>query len=105
MGVRRLFVVVTALPDNDSLLPATHGTLQRDRFGGLLMFRHGRHFLARRHQRRHGIRNHARGRCSIFMVSYGGSALASMMFGIGVMINVSMRRYIFEEWVWVVGFG
>ncbi|HTN71285.1 MAG TPA: rod shape-determining protein RodA [Methylomirabilota bacterium] len=29
------------------------------------------------------------------MVSYGGSALASMMFAIGVMINVSMRRYIF----------
>jgi rod shape determining protein RodA len=29
------------------------------------------------------------------MVSYGGSALASMMFAIGVIINVSMRRYIF----------
>ena len=29
------------------------------------------------------------------MVSYGGSALATMMFAIGVMINVSMRRYIF----------
>jgi len=29
------------------------------------------------------------------MVSYGGSALASMMFAIGIMINVSMRRYIF----------
>lgn len=29
------------------------------------------------------------------MVSYGGSSLASMMFAIGVMINVSMRRYIF----------
>ena len=29
------------------------------------------------------------------MVSYGGSALASMMFAIGIMINVSMRRYVF----------
>jgi len=29
------------------------------------------------------------------MVSYGGSALASMMFAVGVMMNVSMRRYIF----------
>jgi rod shape determining protein RodA len=29
------------------------------------------------------------------MVSYGGSALASMMFAIGVIMNVSMRRYIF----------
>ncbi|HWH78415.1 MAG TPA: rod shape-determining protein RodA [Candidatus Binatus sp.] len=29
------------------------------------------------------------------MVSYGGSALASMMFAVGVMLNVSMRRYIF----------
>jgi rod shape determining protein RodA len=29
------------------------------------------------------------------MVSYGGSALASMMFAIGVIINVSMRRYVF----------
>ena len=29
------------------------------------------------------------------IVSYGGSALASMMFAIGVMMNVSMRRYIF----------
>ena len=29
------------------------------------------------------------------MVSYGGSSLASMMFAIGVMINVSMRRYTF----------
>jgi rod shape determining protein RodA len=29
------------------------------------------------------------------LVSYGGSALASMMFAIGVMMNVSMRRYIF----------
>jgi cell division protein FtsW (lipid II flippase) len=26
---------------------------------------------------------------------YGGSSLASMMFGLGVMINVSMRRYTF----------
>jgi rod shape determining protein RodA len=29
------------------------------------------------------------------MVSYGGSALASMMFAIGVIMNVSMRRFIF----------
>jgi rod shape determining protein RodA len=29
------------------------------------------------------------------MVSYGGSSLASMMFAVGVMINVSMRRYTF----------
>lgn len=29
------------------------------------------------------------------MVSYGGSALASMMFAVGVMMNVSMRRYVF----------
>jgi rod shape determining protein RodA len=29
------------------------------------------------------------------MVSYGGSALATLMFGIGVVINVSIRRYIF----------
>jgi rod shape determining protein RodA len=29
------------------------------------------------------------------MVSYGGSSLASVMFAIGVMINVSMRRYTF----------
>jgi rod shape determining protein RodA len=29
------------------------------------------------------------------MVSYGGSALATMMFAIGVIINVSMRRYVF----------
>ena len=29
------------------------------------------------------------------MVSYGGSALASMMFAIGVIMNVSMRRYMF----------
>lgn len=29
------------------------------------------------------------------MVSYGGSALASMMVAVGVMMNVSMRRYIF----------
>jgi rod shape determining protein RodA len=29
------------------------------------------------------------------MVSYGGSALASMMFAAGVIMNVSMRRYIF----------
>jgi rod shape determining protein RodA len=29
------------------------------------------------------------------LVSYGGSSLASMMFAIGVMINVSMRRYTF----------
>jgi len=29
------------------------------------------------------------------LFSYGGSALASMMFAIGLMINVSMRRYIF----------
>jgi rod shape determining protein RodA len=29
------------------------------------------------------------------MVSYGGSALASMMFAVGIMMNVSMRRYIF----------
>ena len=29
------------------------------------------------------------------MVSYGGSALASMMFAIGVIMNVSMRRYVF----------
>jgi rod shape determining protein RodA len=29
------------------------------------------------------------------LVSYGGSALASMMFAIGVIMNVSMRRYIF----------
>ena len=29
------------------------------------------------------------------MVSYGGSSLASMMFATGIMINVSMRRYIF----------
>lgn len=29
------------------------------------------------------------------LVSYGGSALASMMFAIGVIINVSMRRYVF----------
>lgn len=29
------------------------------------------------------------------MVSYGGSALASMMFAMGVMMNVSMRRYVF----------
>lgn len=29
------------------------------------------------------------------LVSYGGSALASMMFAVGVMMNVSMRRYIF----------
>src|SRR5918995_5606028 len=29
------------------------------------------------------------------MVSYGGSSLASMMFALGVMINVSMRRYTF----------
>lgn len=29
------------------------------------------------------------------MFSYGGSSLASMMFAIGVMINVSMRRYTF----------
>ncbi len=29
------------------------------------------------------------------LVSYGGSSLASMMFAIGLMINVSMRRFIF----------
>lgn len=29
------------------------------------------------------------------LVSYGGSALATMMFAVGVMMNVSMRRYIF----------
>ena len=29
------------------------------------------------------------------LFSYGGSSLASMMFGLGVMINVSMRRYTF----------
>jgi rod shape determining protein RodA len=29
------------------------------------------------------------------MVSYGGSALASMMFAVGIMMNVSMRRFIF----------
>jgi len=29
------------------------------------------------------------------LVSYGGSALASMMFAVGVIINVSMRRYVF----------
>ena len=29
------------------------------------------------------------------MVSYGGSALASMMFALGVIMNVSMRRYVF----------
>jgi rod shape determining protein RodA len=29
------------------------------------------------------------------LFSYGGSALASMMFAIGLMINVSMRRYVF----------
>ena len=29
------------------------------------------------------------------MVSYGGSALASMMFTIGIIMNVSMRRFIF----------
>jgi cell division protein FtsW (lipid II flippase) len=29
------------------------------------------------------------------LFSYGGSALASMMFAIGMMINVSMRRYTF----------
>jgi rod shape determining protein RodA len=29
------------------------------------------------------------------LFSYGGSALATMMFAIGLMINVSMRRYIF----------
>ena len=29
------------------------------------------------------------------MVSYGGSALASMMFAIGIIMNVSMRRYVF----------
>lgn len=29
------------------------------------------------------------------LVSYGGSSLASMMFALGVMINVSMRRYTF----------
>ena len=29
------------------------------------------------------------------MVSYGGSALASMMFAIGVIMNVSMRRFVF----------
>jgi len=29
------------------------------------------------------------------MVSYGGSSLATMMFAIGVIINVGMRRYVF----------
>jgi rod shape determining protein RodA len=29
------------------------------------------------------------------MVSYGGSALATMMFALGVIMNVSMRRYVF----------
>lgn len=29
------------------------------------------------------------------MVSYGGSALASMMFAMGIIMNVSMRRYVF----------
>lgn len=29
------------------------------------------------------------------MVSYGGSALASLMFAVGVIMNVSMRRYVF----------
>jgi rod shape determining protein RodA len=29
------------------------------------------------------------------LFSYGGSALASMMFAVGMMINVSMRRYTF----------
>jgi rod shape determining protein RodA len=29
------------------------------------------------------------------MVSYGGSALATMMFAVGLIMNVSMRRYVF----------
>jgi rod shape determining protein RodA len=29
------------------------------------------------------------------MVSYGGSALASIIFAVGVIMNVSMRRFIF----------
>lgn len=29
------------------------------------------------------------------LVSYGGSALASMMFAVGIIMNVSMRRYVF----------
>jgi rod shape determining protein RodA len=29
------------------------------------------------------------------LFSYGGSALATMMFAVGLMINVSMRRYVF----------
>jgi cell division protein FtsW (lipid II flippase) len=29
------------------------------------------------------------------MVSYGGSSLATMMFALGVIMNVSMRRYVF----------
>jgi rod shape determining protein RodA len=68
----------------------------RDRFGGLLIFGMAAIFFW------HVVINIAMvaGVMPVVgvplpLVSYGGSSLASMMFALGVMINVSMRRYTF----------
>jgi rod shape determining protein RodA len=68
----------------------------KDRFGGLLVFGMAAIFFW------HVVINVAMvaGLMPVVgvplpMVSYGGSSLASMMFALGVMINVSMRRYTF----------